>query len=547
MDPVAHPFRLRLGSLVLVLTVFAAVAVGATGGILLLQHRSAAIAALSDRQALLVTLQARLVEAELERLVAEMTRLSTLAEVDLADENLEPEKRVLRIARRDTALFSVAIVLLDAEARAVWSEPLGAQLGVDPARLLGEARGQGHAVVAYASGEIDVAAPIGGRGAIVGRVSSARRDLFGDALLKALRGGAVELLAEERGAEVRVAAAGVPFPVAGDADGQSWREDPGGGRWLVSEVHLDAGPLALRLAQPAAAIEDEATRPLRSLAGIAGGALLLAALGGALLGLAIHRLEETEVELGKSRELAAMGRTAAAIAHEVKNSLNGLSIALDLLASGRAPPASAAAVHAQARTELARLREVADDLTLFAAPPRLDPGVADLQELCRRAASANADLAADCGAEVRLDLPPDGEGPRIPGDAHKLLGALQNVVRNGLEAMGPGAFGEALGAPQPARERLLLVRLARRGRQAVVEVADRGPGISGEVRARLFEPVVTTKRTGTGLGLAICRRVVEAHGGSVEALSRDGGGTVFRISLPLETRPIGAAVAASRA
>jgi two-component system sensor kinase FixL len=66
----------------------------------------------------------------------------------------------------------------------------------------------------------------------------------------------------------------------------------------------------------------------------------------------------------------------------------------------------------------------------------------------------------------------------------------------------------------------------------VVEVADRGPGLAPEVRERLFEPFVTTKRTGTGLGLAIARRVVEAHGGEIEAEARPGGGTVFRVLLP---------------
>ncbi|HEX9289292.1 MAG TPA: HAMP domain-containing sensor histidine kinase, partial [Anaeromyxobacteraceae bacterium] len=261
-------------------------------------------------------------------------------------------------------------------------------------------------------------------------------------------------------------------------------------------------------------------------------ALLLAGVGGALLALAIGRLEKAELELGKSRELAAMGKTAAAIAHEVKNSLNGLSVALDLLASRRAAPATADEVHAQARSEIARLRGVADDLTLFAAPPRLDLGEADLQEVCRRAVAANADLAQDCGVEVELDLGDDDDA-LVRADAHKLLGALQNVVRNGLEAMGPGAFGEPLGAPSAPRERRLGIRLRRDARQALLEVADRGPGIAAEVKERLFEPFVTTKRTGTGLGLAIARRVLEAHGGRIEALDRPGGGTVFRIALPL--------------
>jgi signal transduction histidine kinase len=293
------------------------------------------------------------------------------------------------------------------------------------------------------------------------------------------------------------------------------------------------------LAEPAWRLEATVWESLRSLVAIVAGALLLAVVVGALLAVAIGRLERAEVELGRQRELAAMGKTAAAIAHEVKNSLNGLSVALDLLAQGRAPPAAVTEVHAQARSELARLKGVADDLTLFAAPPRLDLGEVDLADLCRRAAALSADLAHDCRAEVALRLPP-GEGPvEVQGDAQKLLGALSNLVRNGLEAMGPGAFGEPLGEAAPARERRLELGLSQRGREAVVEVADRGPGLPAEVRARLFEPFVTTKRTGTGLGLAIARRVVEAHGGRVEAADREGGGTVMRVALPLtRTHPL---------
>src|SRR6266540_823234 len=114
--------RLHSGYLVFVLTVFAAVAVGATGGILLARHRAAALDAIADRQALVVSLQARLIDVEVTRLLGEMQRLSQLAEVDLADQNLEPEKRVIKIARRDTVLFSVAIMVLDSTGKVLWSE-----------------------------------------------------------------------------------------------------------------------------------------------------------------------------------------------------------------------------------------------------------------------------------------------------------------------------------------------------------------------------------------------------------------------------------------
>src|SRR5512142_3436470 len=120
--------RFRPGVLVLLLTLFAAVAVGVTGAVLLTRHRTDLLGAVAERQALLVSLQARLIDVEVSRLLGEMQRLSQLAEVDLADQNMEPEKRVLRIARRDTVLFSVSIVILDRTGALLWDAPQGATL-----------------------------------------------------------------------------------------------------------------------------------------------------------------------------------------------------------------------------------------------------------------------------------------------------------------------------------------------------------------------------------------------------------------------------------
>ncbi len=529
---------LRTGRLVFALVAFATLAVGATGGLLLARYRTASLEAVAEREALVVRSRAHLVGDELGNLVAEVTRLSHLAEIDLADGNLEPEKSVLRIARRDSVAFSVAIAILDGAGTVLWAEPRAARPGVAGTMLVGLARGRGRTAVHVAEGEVDVAAPIPGQGAIVAVVSgSAAPSLFGEALRRALRrSGEVALLLPGGGtrSDVVVASerAGPPAPALPPAGGeQAWVADARGHRWLVTEAVVGDGPLVLRLVQAAAEVEGDLSPAFERLLALVGVATVLAVGVGAAFGLAIRRLERTDFELARSRELAAMGKTAVAIAHEVKNSLNGLSIAVDLLASGKAPQAAAREVQAGARSEIARLRDVAEDLTLFAGPgPRLALAELDVGALCRRAAVAVSDLAADC--EVQLDVEVPDAPLTVRGDEGRLLGAIVNLARNGVEAMGPGAFGETLGEERAPRDRRLSLSARGDGGGAVVEVRDRGPGLSQEVRARLFEPFVTTKRNGTGIGLAIVRRIAEAHGGRVEAAPREGGGMVFRLVLP---------------
>ena len=114
--------------------------------------------------------------------------------------------------------------------------------------------------------------------------------------------------------------------------------------------------------------------------------------------------------------------------------------------------------------------------------------------------------------------------------------AVDPVARNAVEAMGPGAYGEKLGDPRPERMRHLTVSTAESTDCVEISIADTGAGIDRVIRDRLFEPFVTTKRTGTGLGLAIARRVVNAHGGSIDAVANPGGGTVVRVLLPTESQ-----------
>jgi two-component system C4-dicarboxylate transport sensor histidine kinase DctB len=526
----------RTGRLVFALSGLAAVGVALIGALLLWQFQEAAVAAAAEREQLLLEARARQFSDELDGLVREIGRLSRLAELDLADGTLEPEKLVLRAARRDSGLFSVTIVLLDEHGEVAWAEPREARPRASGTALVGQARGLGRAVVQIGDGEIDVAAPVAGRGAVVAVIDGrGGRDLFGPALRRSLRErGAVALVQPGPRGSVLVAEA-----VAGPAPprlqlgrpGQAWLDDREGHRWLVTEAAVGTTDLVMRLVLSAREVEGELAAPFNRLVALVVAIFLLVVAGGSAMAVLVRRLELAEVELARAQNLAAMGKTAAAIAHEVKNALNGLSVGVDLLARGGADPGALASVHHRTRTEIARLRDVADDLTLFAATPRLSLTEVDLAALARAAAEAVTELAEDCGVKVRVDLP---AGPMaLRGDGPKLQGVLVNLLRNAVEAMGPGAFGEGLDDPPPAGERLVELALRPAAEHALVEVADRGAGLAPEVRARLFEPFVTTKRTGTGLGLVIVRRVVEAHGGKVHAVDRVGGGTVFRVLLPM--------------
>jgi two-component system, LuxR family, sensor kinase FixL len=94
-------------------------------------------------------------------------------------------------------------------------------------------------------------------------------------------------------------------------------------------------------------------------------------------------------------------------------------------------------------------------------------------------------------------------------------------VRNAIEAMSSGV----------TRKLTLSTKLTS-DRMIEISVADTGPGVSADIRARLFEPFVTTKESGLGIGLSICRVIVEAHGGKLTAEDNPAGGAIFRFTIP---------------
>jgi signal transduction histidine kinase len=258
--------------------------------------------------------------------------------------------------------------------------------------------------------------------------------------------------------------------------------------------------------------------PVRELADIGDG---VAALAGHLAE-ARRQQERLSADLSRQERLAALGRVVAGVAHEVRNPLASIKLRLDLAASparGDAPlPAGARDAIAHASAEIARLDGlVADLLTLSGRAP--GPCVPlDLGALARSRADALAPWAALRRVSMRVF---EGAAPAVAsGDADRLARAVDNLLRNAVEASPEGGLVEVdvgTGA----------------GAAVSLAVVDHGVGLPAERADQLFEPFFTTKADGTGLGLAITRAIARAHGGEVRYARQDGA-TRFELSLPRE-------------
>jgi signal transduction histidine kinase len=202
----------------------------------------------------------------------------------------------------------------------------------------------------------------------------------------------------------------------------------------------------------------------------------------------------------------------AGIAHEVRNPLGAIDLFAGLLAEEVAGRPEASHV-ARIRSELAALSKVVEEFLDYARarPPVREP--VDLEVLLAEVAELTAPLAL--AHQVSLGVEAKGTAQ---ADREQLRRAMVNLVRNAVEAA-------------PAASEVDL-RASAAGGEVTLEVLDRGPGLPAGARESLFRPFFTTKERGTGLGLSLAKKVADAHGGKLELLDREGGGTIARLSVP---------------
>ncbi|KRD18409.1 histidine kinase [Acidovorax sp. Root267] len=252
----------------------------------------------------------------------------------------------------------------------------------------------------------------------------------------------------------------------------------------------------------------------------------VAELFGTVVAEAAARVEQAQQFAARERErqlqarLAELGALAATVAHDIRNPLNIISMAV---------AAAPVDTRREVADQVARIAHLTHDLLDFAKPWKLVPRELDLAAHVRNAAMRLPDVTLGAGLAQPLVL---------QADPRRLDQALTNLLENARIAMALDAGDTDTGGGPTASATHSPVHIdAETTADAVLlHICDAGPGVPDEIRSRLFEPFASRSPGGTGLGLAIVARIMAAHGGSVALTERPPWSTCFTLRFPLTTQ-----------
>ncbi len=229
-------------------------------------------------------------------------------------------------------------------------------------------------------------------------------------------------------------------------------------------------------------------------------------------------LQESQMELLKAQRLAAMGELARMVGHDLRNPLTGIAGATYYLKSKLGPKMASKALQMLELIEkdieysnkiVNDLLEYSGELQLSVAKTKLRPLIEAAKSMVEVPASIEVEDSTKSLLMVAVDI-------------EKMKRVFANIIRNAVDAMTTGGK--------------LTIKTKKLKDNVEITFVDTGTGMSGDIIEKIWRPLFTTKAKGMGLGLSICKRVVEAHGGSIHVKSRVGEGTEFTVSIPAKPR-----------
>jgi len=230
-------------------------------------------------------------------------------------------------------------------------------------------------------------------------------------------------------------------------------------------------------------------------------------------------LERSQAQLVQAEKMAAIGRLAASLAHEINNPLQAIHNSLHLSLHEGLGDDKRLQYLSMAQAEVQRLIEIVQRMLNFYRPSRGGVVPTDVNSIVENVLALAHKRLQHGGVRVHTHLASDL--PFMPMVSDQITQVFLNIVINAIEALPSGG------------DLRLETLLSEGGEWVLVCFRDTGPGMSPEQIANLFEPFYTTKSTGTGLGLAISYGIVEHHGGVIEVSSQLGQGTTFIVKLPV--------------
>lgn len=265
----------------------------------------------------------------------------------------------------------------------------------------------------------------------------------------------------------------------------------------------------------------------------------------------VNRLQQSQREVLRAEQLAAVGQLAAGVAHELRNPL----MSMKLLVQTAAESGDSARLEGRDLEVLGdaigRVERSVTTFLDFARPPALEKRSLDLRQIVDDTIRLLSARAASQRVHIECDLP---ETPIVlTADPGQLRQVLLNLLINGLDAMPHGGTlqielkeQEHIGKRDPSSHDQESNGVRRSSKWVTIRVVDTGCGLPSHLAGRIFEPFVTSKETGLGLGLPICKRIIEAHLGEIIAMNTSAGGAQFTVQLPKSAERVPSGTSADR-